>query len=253
MVKTEIPTLLEKINNSADLTLDGFTSSQILQAAGEAGVDVNHMGGWLLQNAISQTYLSKPNSGNYSDYLNLTPESLSDLYKNPDNPDAITGLHTKLSNIDIPPALTKAFNKFGFLGTLIAGLIVTSQAGAAELNGDHEGALEIIKEWAVDAAGSAAGETVGLAFGGAALALGAVAGVTITAPITLTVVISASLLGGIFGADGANAFYELTKDKNANDRLDLIDKLAELLFGDEGGTELPDDLNGDELTFYPGA
>ncbi|KJV05287.1 calcium-binding protein [Methylocucumis oryzae] len=159
--------------------------------------------------------------------------------------EAITGSPHGLS------AGGKLLNKLGVVGGLMGFALAYSDAASAAESGDTEQAKEIMAQWAVDETGSVTGEALGTAVGGIAVALLAAAGAVVSAPVAAVIIVGGSLVGGFFGGDAATDLYELLKDKDENDRLDLIDKLADLLFGDEGGTELPDDLNGDALTFIP--
>jgi Ca2+-binding RTX toxin-like protein len=145
----------------------------------------------------------------------------------------------------------KVLNKLGVVGGLLGFAIASSEAASAAEAGDTERAKDIMAQWAVDETGSAVGEALGTAIGGIAVAALAVAGAALSAPIAAAVVVGGSLVGGFFGGDGATGLYALMKDKNENDRLDIIDKLSDLLFGKSGSTDLPADLNGGSLTFIP--
>ena len=142
----------------------------------------------------------------------------------------------------------KLLNKLGVVGGLMGFALAYSDAASAAESGDIEQAKEIMAQWAVDESGSAAGEALGAVIAGVAVAA---AGAALAAPVAAGIIIGGSLVGGFFGADGAAGLYELFKDKNDNDRSDIIDKLADLLFGDNGATALPADLNGNNLTFIP--
>ncbi|GAB6142171.1 hypothetical protein JCM14076_29000 [Methylosoma difficile] len=152
---------------------------------------------------------------------------------------------------DSPYALIadgKLLNKLGVVGDLMDFALTCDEAASAVESGNIKQAKAIMAEWAVEQTGSIAGEALGTVIAGVAVAA---AGAALAAPVAAGIIIGGSLVGGFFGADGATGLYELFKDKNDNDRADIIDKLSDLLFGKEGGTELPADLNGGDLTFIP--
>jgi Ca2+-binding RTX toxin-like protein len=148
----------------------------------------------------------------------------------------------------------RVLNKLGVLGAVVSFSMVANQAAAAEASGNSTEAQNIMAEWAVDLAGSAAGEAVGAVLGGIAVGAAAVAGVALSAPLAAAFVFGAALAGGFFGADGAVTFYRLLGDQDANGQRDIIDRLRSLLYGADGTitTPLPADLNGDRFTINAG-
>ncbi|WP_221064414.1 calcium-binding protein [Methylomagnum ishizawai] len=154
------------------------------------------------------------------------------------------------ASVDISTG-SKVLNKLGLLGGLLGFSLAASEAASAAESGDTEQAKEIMAQWAVDETGSAVGEALGTAVGGIAVAALAALGVTLSAPIAAVIVVGGSFVGGFFGGDGATGLYELLKDKDDNDRADIIDKLKDLLFGKDGSTDLPPDIDGNTLTFIP--
>ncbi|NJD07806.1 MAG: hypothetical protein FIA97_15120 [Methylococcaceae bacterium] len=145
----------------------------------------------------------------------------------------------------------KVLNKLGLLGGLLGFSLAASEAASAAESGNTEQAKEIMAKWAVDETGSAVGEALGTAIGGIGVAALAALGVTLSAPIAAAIVVGGSLVGGFFGGDGATGLYDLLKDKDDNDRSDIIGKLKDLLFGKDGSSDLPPDLDGNQLTFIP--
>ena len=144
----------------------------------------------------------------------------------------------------------RILNKLGLVGGILS-LFVSTQAAAAEHNaGNTERAWQIMEEWAVDFAGSEIGAIAGTAVAGVAIAAAAAAGVALSAPLAGALVIGGALVGRFFGADGAMQLYELMHDRDLNTRIDLVDKLGNLLFGATSTitTPLPADLNGNTLT-----
>lgn len=99
----------------------------------------------------------------------------------------------------------------------------------------------------MDAAGSRAGETVGALVGSLAVGVAAAAGATVSAPVAGAVVLGASFLGGLFGADGATAAWNVWKNHDDASRLSLMEKYVELFFGpNQLLTDLPDILLAQE-------
>jgi len=145
---------------------------------------------------------------------------------------------------------SKVLNKLGWVGDLLSFGLAANEAEAAYAAGNPEQAKEIMKLWAVDTAGSAAGAWVAGTLG--VIALGAL-GVT-SAPLVGALALGAALVGGIFGGEGAVGLYNMTKDMDENGRMDLVDKLCNLLFGIDHviTSPLPADLNGDQLTLNTG-
>ena len=148
------------------------------------------------------------------------------------------------------PVALKAAKALGPLGLLLSFGMASAQAAEAQSQGNSAQAKEIMSLWAADAAGSGLGEVMGATLGGIALAAVAAIGVAVSAPVAGAVLIGAALIGGIFGADGATKVYEMTKDLDENGRMDLLDKLGNLLFGVNYTvtSPLPADLNGQRLT-----
>lgn len=138
-------------------------------------------------------------------------------------------------------------NKLGPIGIAIGFGLAANSASAATT--DQE-AKAIMRDWALDAAGSAAGE----AFFGAIATIGigvtVAAGVAISAPMAGAIILGAAIAGGFFGAEGATDFYNLLDDRDDNGKRDIIDKLSNLFFGATSTitTPLPADLNGDKFT-----
>jgi len=251
LFNNELPKLLEKLKSGTSITsVDGLSRADLLTVGALESTNwTDVMRKALLNNAITQTHLSKPIPGNFSTYLSLTPENLNKLY-GAAGAEEIKKLLDFQSSFDLPSAASKALNKLGIIGALVGFGLASSQASAAQAAGNSAQAKEIMSLWAVDAAGSAAGEAVGASVGAAALAMAAVVGVTVTAPVAGVVLIGAALIGGIFGADGATKVYEMTKDLDENGRMDLLDRLGNLLFGVNYTvtSPLPADLNGQRLT-----
>ncbi|MFV5383642.1 VCBS domain-containing protein [Acinetobacter junii] len=134
------------------------------------------------------------------------------------------------NNIDSSHTVGNTLNKIGLWGTVVGLILVSTQAGAAELSGDHEGAKKIIKDWVIESTGSVAGELIAGAITGvvgAALVTGGI----ISAPVAGAIIFAGTLVGGIYGSDAAKDLYELTKDKDNNEKLDLYDRIANLLYG----------------------
>jgi hypothetical protein len=229
LYETEIPVLLEKLKTSTSITeVDGLSRADLLKVGAAYSTNWSDaMRNTVLNNVFTQTHLSKPTPGNFNTYLNMTPEGLNNLYKTA-HADDIAQLFKYQAAFNIPPAATKVLNKLGVVGGLVAFGLASTQAAQAQETGDSEKAQEIMKQWAADAAGSEVGAAIGSSIAAIALGLAAAAGVTVSAPVA-----GAALLGGILGGDVAADLYQLTKDLDGNGRMDLLDKLAGWLFGEE--------------------
>lgn len=154
-----------------------------------------------------------------SNLVNVEKEELAHLFKDIIN-----------NNITVDIQGTKILNKLGIIGAIVGLSIVASQASAAELSGDHEGAKNIIKDWAIDASGSLVGELIGGAVAGI-VGTALVAGGVISAPVSGALILAGALIGGIYGGDAAKDLYELTKDKDGDGKRDLYNRIINLMYG----------------------
>jgi hypothetical protein len=220
----------------------------------------------ITQRSLASVIATGLSTENITEYLALEPEHLDDWMKDPANagklnerikalgdylqklkPEEIEYLksgRTVVQDITKTAAASSVLKKaIGPVGVLLGLGLASWEAGAAETSGDHDGAVEIMKKWAVEAAGSG----IGFWAGGAIAGLGAaalVAGGVLSAPVAGALALGVALLGGFFGGDGALELYELTKDKDNNDNRDIFDKLSNLLLGANYTitTPLPADL-----------
>lgn len=251
LYKYELPKLLAKLQSGSGITeVDGIARDDLLKIGASYTTNwTEAMRSALVNTAITQTFFGKPALNGYAGWLSMTPDALVDLHKN------VSAAEMKawadlLDGFQVPRAATRALTKLGVIGGIVSAGMVATQAAAAELNGDSAGARQIVTDWALDVAGSTAGQIVGASVGTVAVAVLAAAGAVLSAPVAGAIVIGAALLGGIFGADGATKLYEMTKDLDDNGRMDLLDKLGNLLFGVDYTivSPLPTDLNGQQLT-----
>ncbi|MDD3610198.1 MAG: hypothetical protein PHI49_10660, partial [Halothiobacillaceae bacterium] len=231
--RNEIPKLLDKLQNSSDITaIDGIGRDDLLK------IGASYSTGWtdamrtsLINTAITQTHFSKPGLSSYGSWLNITPNSLKGLYESATATE-LKAWSDLLSGFEVPRGATRALSKLGVFGGIVGFGLMSTQAGAAELAGDHEGAKQIVIEWGLDVTGSSSGQVLGAAVGAAALTALAGVGVAFSAPAAGVFVLGAALLGGIFGADVAKELYELTKNRSENGKLDLFDRITDLVFGE---------------------
>ena len=253
LFNNEIPKLLDKLQNSNSITsIDGFSRADLLKVGASYSNSTNWteaMRNALVSTAITQTHYSKPGLGSFSGWLDLTPDSFTNFYQNA-NAAQHKALQDLLSAFEVPRAATRALSRLGVIGALVGSALVAGQAGAAELAGDREGAKQIVTEWALDVAGSSAGQVVGAAVGATALAALATVGVVFSAPVAGALVLAAALLGGLFGAEAAQDVYSLTRNMDDNGKRDFFDRLTTLLFGEHHTltSALPNDLDGGHLT-----
>ena len=193
---------------------------------------------------------------NHSNFLGAHPDALqawaNHIKAHPDKVplfQSFADLHTttakNLAKIGdaIPMGIA---NKLGPIGIGIGFGLAAVQANAAT---SSEQAKAIMRDWALDAVGSAAGEAVFGVVATIGVGVAAAAGVAISAPLAGAIVFGAAITGGFFGGDAAKDFYRLLDDRDDNGRRDIIDKLGNLFFGVDAAitTPLPADLNGDKF------
>lgn len=257
LLKNEVPKLMDRLIGDSGITsIDGMSRADLLKIIVPASLnDVDKemaLRNAILGNAITQTHFTKPASGSYGSWLNLTPDGLSGYLEhiNAAEHKAWQDLLNGIGVTEMPRAAVRAFSKLGLIGGVVTFGLMSMQASAAELAGDHEGAKQIVTEWGLDVAGSTAGQALGAAAGAAALTALAAVGVVFTAPVAGALVVGAALIGGLFGGDAAQGIYDLTKDADDNGKLDLFDRLTKLLYGDSYTltTPLPATLDGGNIT-----
>lgn len=262
---SELPALLDNPNIKE---IDGIPRVELVEVRDKLGLDrVKH---FISANSLQQVYFSSLTSGNVSGYLELTPESIAEQLKDPNKFKAWTEHLQSLTpeqraSFELgakawsSPELklnigSRIFNKLPVVGAVLGFTLAAMQASEAEAAGDSEGAKEIMKLWAIDAAGAELGAAIATAVAGIALGIMAGAGAAVSAPVAAAALFGAALIGGIFGGEGATEFYELLHDRDDNGKSDLMDKLSNLLFGATSTifTPLPEDLNGERLTLNGG-
>jgi hypothetical protein len=265
--QTELPTLLE---NPRVTHIDGVPIEQLKAYRSKYGPD--GLKELVFANSHFKVHLSGLISGDIGRYLDFpAPDQYGEILKDPQrfkvSKEAIDLLalegrldrfkDTMRQAFSVGEDLVKrgvvgkAANKLGALGLFAGMMVAASAASAAEQSGDHEGAKAIMRDWALDASGSAAGEALGAVIGGIAVAALAATGLALSAPLAGAIVVGAALLGGFFGADAATELYKLTKDQDGNGKRDLFDKLSKLIYGDAAtreGSVPPELLNGERLT-----
>ena len=266
--QVELPTLLQK----ADITkLEGYTLDALKAMYPEAGgIPPNTskiFDGLKLASEQNIVFsgLTSTSKGNFldptllthSNYLGAHPDALqawsNHLKANPDKVPlfkAFGELHTTTSKAmaKIGGAIpTSIANKLGPIGVGIGFVLAASGASAAPTS---EESKKIMRDWALDAAGSAAGEAFFGAIATIGVGVAAASGAAISAPLAGAIIFGAAITGGFFGGDAAKDFYTLLDDRDDNGRRDIIDKLGNLFFGANAAitTPLPADLNGEKFT-----
>ena len=120
----------------------------------------------------------------------------------------------------------RSLNVLGYVGGLVGLMLVASEAAEAASPAERK---RILEEWAVEAAGGEVGGIIGSVAASIALAaVGVAAG-----PVSLALVLGASIVGGFFGAEVAGDFYAELKRKSAHDRARVLGALSELYFGED--------------------
>ena len=196
---------------------------------------------------MTQIHVSGLSVDNLDSYLKITPDKVATEFANPDKIKAFNEM------LDSMPADQKAYykfgvdsivdgaehaalngvakglNKLGLVGGVLGLMFAANDATAAELSGNSEQAKEIMKLWALDAAGSEIASIIGATLGGIAVAALGVVGVTLSAPLAGALVFGAALVGGLYGGDATTGLYHWLKDPNAK-------------FADLGGIKFIDQL-----------
>ncbi|ROR22846.1 Ca2+-binding RTX toxin-like protein [Comamonas sp. BIGb0124] len=95
----------------------------------------------------------------------------------------------------------KLLNKIGVVGAVLSLALAAGQAAAQSAHGDNAGAAKTLQDWLVDAASSELGSLIGTLAGGVLLGALAAAGLTLTAPASLAVLILAGITGGVIGSE----------------------------------------------------
>jgi|GEM_PF-972242 len=257
LMQTEIPELLKK---SGDFEIDGI-SKNLIAAAG----DLEAQKGMVLTNAITHTFVSGlrlDDSTSWGRYTGMTPElvntllgdgtilsdgktlaqQLDDYAQNKltggakgyfkDTSQKAMKIFESLADFFSPSTLEKAGKVFGALGFLAA----AHQAKAAAENGDYnEAALIMVDYTAETIASNVFAGVLSFITTTVVAAAATVAGVTIGTPAIIALSIAAGLLGGYFGGDAVKPWLEYLRDRDQNGRMDALDKMGKLLFGDEYG------------------
>jgi Ca2+-binding RTX toxin-like protein len=241
--QTELSALYAK---SGSFTVDGIPIDRLKS-------NINGLEAFKSATYLNADFINKLAASDLDGWLEISTEEkiikrIEEINALPDNHPgkAILAYHTSgveqfLDAHPLPSTFGKVLNKLGPVGIALGLIVVSTQAGAAELSGDREGAINIIEDWAVDASGSWAGEITGGLLGSLAIGVAVAAGVTISAPVAGAIILGASFLGGIWGADGATTAWEIWKNHDDDSRLTLMQKYAELFFGgpDKLLSELP--------------
>lgn len=259
LLQTEIGALLER---PGGFKVDGIDINYLRGIAPESAKNI------VLSQAMTQTFLSDARPGNTDSFKVFSPDDVAVAYKDTAKIDAFQGMRNLLSDEQrlrfdagskamheagvalAKSGLAKGLNKLGLVGGLLGFLSAAEASSKAEALGQTERATEIMKEWAVDAAGSGIGGIVGAAVGGIGVAVLAAAGAVLSAPVSGALILGATLLGAFFGGTGATDLYHLMEDRDRNLNRDFVDRLSNLFFGATSTitTPLPVDLNGAQFT-----
>ena len=133
----------------------------------------------------------------------------------------------KLSNLGNKAKKTLPVIGWGF--TLLAVMSVSQEAKAAEARGDTKRAKEL---WVEFVAGELGSEIASTAAGVATGVLGVFL-LGLSAPVAAVAGIAVGIVSGIYGEDLGKEFAKLTKDMDNNQRMDLLDRMSTLAFGQD--------------------
>ena len=133
----------------------------------------------------------------------------------------------KLSNLGNKAKKTLPVIGWGF--TLLAVMSVSQEAKAAEARGDTKRAKEL---WVEFVAGELGSEIASTAAGVATGVLGVFL-LGLSAPVAAVAGIAVGIVSGIYGEDLGKEFAKLTRDMDNNQRMDLLDRMSTLAFGQD--------------------
>ncbi|WP_169715811.1 calcium-binding protein [Pseudomonas indica] len=238
--QAELPTLLDNPNVT---NVDGFPRAELVEMRDKLGLA--QVKNFISANSLQQVFFSGLSSGNVAGYLELTPESVAKQLEDPAKFGAWIEHLQSLSpeqrasfelgaGVWREPKLnigSRILNKLPLFGALLGFTLAALQASEAEAAGNSERAREIMELWAFDAAGSEVGAAIGTLVGGIVVGVLGAAGAALSAPVMGAIVLGSTLIGAIFGGAGGTELYELLHDRDANERMDVIDKLSNLIFG----------------------
>ncbi|MEO6382592.1 MAG: calcium-binding protein, partial [Nitrobacter sp.] len=228
-------------------TVDGIPLKQLrLMSTREAIFDA------IKVNSLAQVHFSGLSVADTATWLRITPEDVMKFAADGKNQQAFSDLVNRMDKLDprhVPAlkdgllamrkagklsAVAGAFgvNKLGLIGVGIGLLLSSSLASAAVVDGRPADGKKIMEDFAVDSLGNALGSAAGTAV--AAILAGALAagGVTVSAPLLAALALGGALLGGIFGADKAREWYDLSDDRDKNGKIDLVDRAERLWYGE---------------------
>ncbi|NUP87083.1 MAG: hypothetical protein HUU30_15205, partial [Burkholderiaceae bacterium] len=226
LLRNEIPKLLDNPNVP---TIDGVPRTEWAALRDSKGLDAVKQA--IVANSFDQVVLSKLGIGNTENYLHWTDDAaqvaredkaLAKAYLETleqltvEQRSYLKAGATSLEDMaHSPTAGPGLIKKLGLIALPLSLTLAALDAKAAVAEGDNPRAFEIMKEWAIDAAGS----SVAQAALGAVAALGTaalVAGGAIPAGFAAAVVVGAGLFGGFYGGDAAVDLYRwLLRDDSA--------------------------------------
>ena len=124
-------------------------------------------------------------------------------------------------------------SKYGRSFGLLAALATAKEACAALLADEPDKAKTIALEFVADLVASDVGAKIGMGLAGVIVGLAAVAGVAISAPVAGALTLIGALLGGYYTSDEIKPYLDYLKDRDGNGRMDVLDKMKNLVFGAE--------------------
>ncbi|MFG6460092.1 calcium-binding protein [Roseateles sp. DXS20W] len=247
LMYTELPELLAK---AGDFEIDGVNKSAI--AVGDVEVQKSKV----LSNAIAQTFLSGAKKDYPGVFAEMTPEKMasmladesilidgktykarllefSSIFSQEVNARYLAGVESaRLGMADLSKRLpTKTMARFGLVfGAL--GFLAAGQASAkAMAEGDQDKSVRIMRDFVVEFAAAEVASKISGSIAAIGVGISAVAGVSVSPPIAGALVLGAALLGGFFGGDAVKDYIEYLNDRDGNGRIDVLDKLRNLVFG----------------------
>lgn len=157
------------------------------------------------------------------------------------------GLPVPGSKFKVPDSVLHGLKNLGIIGVAVSLSLIINEARAAEARGEPEVAKEIMIEWALSETGSEIAGTAAAFLTG--LVGTAVLGLSV--PVATVAGIAVGIVAGIYGEEFAKELYQLTKDMDGNQRMDLFDRLSTFAFGqDFQPQEIPEALRDGAVALH---
>jgi hypothetical protein len=226
--KTELPALFQKLQTSTDITeISGINRQKWLA---EFANDTDRLNA-VVRSAASETLLTKPTPTNFSSFINLTESSYLSLQRSAQS-DYFAAMQKVARDYPMTAVATRSFARLGTPLAVLGAVLVGFQAGDAHAAGRPDEARTIVEDYAVEMAASTAGQAAGFTVATLGVAALAAAGVAISAPVAVGIVLVASVAGGYFGGEYGKDIAYLFQDRSEAQKRDIANRMLKLMYGD---------------------